>query len=606
MPGICGIAGDGPGKTDVLSRMLAALRRHDWYREHAHRDADGRAALGRVSLGDGADAPDVARSPDGSSACVIDGEIYGLPDGAAAQALLDRCQAGSLLEWLRAQHGLFAAAAWDGRTSRLWLVTDRFGMKPLYYATSGGRLSFASTLLALAADAVVKTAPDPRGLVDFFAYGQLLGNRTLCRDVSVVPPGTVLAFDARTGALTSSRYWQLASRDVDGGPAAQRRVVEAFKAAVDRRLTPGLPTAVSLSGGLDARTILAVIDERVHTLSTVTVGTPGSIDQKAAARMAELTGSRHCQITLDTAFLDRFEEHFRHEVSLTDGQHLTQAITLPALPRYRELGVRVLLRGHAGELLHMSKAYNFSMDDGAFAISSGEALRAWLQKQLCAWMLAGVDGPVLRSCSRADFDGLASQSLDEALREVEPVQPLLHKIWALFIGERLRRETALSMLEYGSLMRVRLPYLDNDLIDALFAVPPEQKRAEELQQAILRAHRPQFLDIVNANTGTRIGAPEVVRRLSTFKLRVLSKLGVPGYQPYERLGLWLRRELRPFAERTLLGPRCLDRGILEPDTVKRVLSAHFEERANHTYAILAMLTLEVGQQLLSGEVAGQA
>ena len=49
---------------------------------------------------------------------------------------------------------------------------------------------------------------------------------------------------------------------------------------------------------------------------------------------------------------------------------------------------------------------------------------------------------------------------------------------------------------------------------------------------------------------------------------MFAKLGLRGYQPYERLGLWLRRELRPLVEGLLLSPECLDRGVLTPDAVR--------------------------------------
>lgn len=77
---------------------------------------------------------------------------------------------------------------------------------------------------------------------------------------------------------------------------------------------------------------------------------------------------------------------------------------------------------------------------------------------------------------------------------------------------------------------------------------------------------------------------------------------MPGYQPYERLGLWLRRELKPFVARTLLDRRCLDRGLFEPDTVRRVVAAHTSGRANHTFLIMALLIFELGQRMmLEGE-----
>src|SRR5436305_5485298 len=101
----------------------------------------------------------------------------------------------------------------------------------------------------------------------------------------------------------------------------------------------------------------------------------------------------------------------------------------------------------------------------------------------------------------------------------------------------------LSLLKFRSVVEPRLPYLDNDLIPALLSAPTNMKLGEEIQARILSRHRPDFLRVVNANTGARVGAPPWQAKVATFQMKVLAKLGVPGYQPYERLGLWLRREL---------------------------------------------------------------
>src|SRR5204863_9327904 len=142
----------------------------------------------------------------------------------------------------------------------------------------------------------------------------------------------------------------------------------------------------------------------------------------------------------------------------------------------------------------------------------------------------------------------------------------------------------------------RLPYLDNDLVDELFAAPPELKLGDAIQAHILRRRRPDFLGVVNVNTGTVVGAGRVRRAVCNFRRRVLAKLGVKGYQPYERLGLWLRRELRPLVMRLLLSDRCLGRGVFDADTLRAVVDDHLHRRKNHTYLLLALMIFETGQR----------
>ena len=119
---------------------------------------------------------------------------------------------------------------------------------------------------------------------------------------------------------------------------------------------------------------------------------------------------------------------------------------------------------------------------------------------------------------------------------------------------------------------------------------------------MLRRRFPQFLGVVNANTGAPMGAGALRRKFATLRMKVLGKLGVPGYQPYERLGLWLRRELRPMVEDLVLSDRTLDRGVFEPDTARQVAENHFQRRQNHTALLLAMLIFELGQrEFVDGE-----
>jgi len=619
MPGICGIL-NRSGKLDVaaqLASMMRILRRDDWYVQHEYVDAGANLAIGRVSLGFVNGQPQPAASDDGSVQLVMDGELYDAPQVRAALAAeqngepVGNASHAELLlagyrrqgrDFFRKLHGSFSVAIWDASRRRLILTGDRFGMRPLYFAKLGDRLVFASSLQAVLRDPDLSNETNPRGLAQFFSFGQYFCNDTSVAGVEVAPAAAWICIDAETGRISVDRYYDLHA-EAATQPADASGVLDALDeqlhAAVARRLQETDHIGLALSGGLDARTILGMIDQTEHPVRTISYGIPGCLDHRCAARMSKLVGAQHTAHMLDADFLANYARHLETMVQLTGGQYLSQCIILPTLPLYRKLGIEALIRGHAGELMHMHKAYAYSLDERALEIRSDAELEAWLIEHLQGYMLEGVESPLFRGLDAAEVRRLALESLREALEPVRGIEPPVQRVWHLFLSQRLRRETTLSLAKFGTVAEVRVPYLDNDLVETLLAAPPELKLGETIQTHILQKRRPEFLRIVNANTGTRVGAGPLRRKLSTLRLRVLAKLGVPGYQPYERLGLWLRRELAPLVEDVLLGERCLDRGIFMPDTVRRVISDHASQRENHTYLLMAMLIFELGQRLLS-------
>ncbi|MBQ9455843.1 MAG: hypothetical protein IJU53_09275, partial [Thermoguttaceae bacterium] len=65
----------------------------------------------------------------------------------------------------------------------------------------------------------------------------------------------------------------------------------------------------------------------------------------------------------------------------------------------------------------------------------------------------------------------------------------------------------------------------------------------------------------------------------------------------EKMGLWLRRELKPLVSELLLKDGLSDRGIFNPDTISDVVQSHNSGK-NHTYLILALLILEKQMRFL--------
>lgn len=160
--------------------------------------------------------------------------------------------------------GRFAMLVWDSVARRGVLAADQLGSRPLYYASTGRRLVFASDLVHLNRLLPSRPPPDRVGLVHWLASGRLAPERTLYEGVHRLPGGHLLELDP--GGCRMVRYWEprYAPRSRVAREEAQGELRTAIAAAVRRGSADADPLGVLLSGGLDSGTVAAVAKRLVE------------------------------------------------------------------------------------------------------------------------------------------------------------------------------------------------------------------------------------------------------------------------------------------------------------------------------------------------------
>jgi asparagine synthase (glutamine-hydrolysing) len=162
-------------------------------------------------------------------------------------------------------NGQFAIALWDATRQRLVLARDRVGVRPLFYARSGGRLLFASEIKAILAVAPELASLDERGLAETFTFWAPAGERTVFKAVRNLPAGTLLVVEQ--GVQRLRRYWNWTFPEGRGRTdltmeEAGEQLRELLTDAVRLQLRADVPVGAYLSGGVDSAGIAALIGER--------------------------------------------------------------------------------------------------------------------------------------------------------------------------------------------------------------------------------------------------------------------------------------------------------------------------------------------------------
>jgi len=129
-------------------------------------------------------------------------------------------------------------------------------------------------------------------------------------------------------------------------------------------------------------------------------------------------------------------------------------------------------------------------------------------------------------------------------------------------------------------LEVRVPFLDNELVDIARRIPPKVKHSGEGGKRILR---------------------QAMRGLLPQEITEKPK---QGFSPPDES--WYRGPTMEQIRSLLLDPRTVARGYFRPASVRRVLDEHVAGRHNHRLLIWSLLCFEWWNRLfVDGEPAGR-
>lgn len=216
-------------------------------------------------------------------------------------------------------HGLLVSRN-DGTAT---LFNDRYGMQRLYYHESRNAFYFAAEAKAILAVLPELRNADPRGLGEFVACGCVLENRTLFRDVHVLPPGSAWTF--RDAALKQKgAYFEPSEWENQGSlepEAYYTKLRDAFSNNLPRYFEGREQVGISLTGGLDSRMIMAWSKAPPESLPSYTFGGPfrECHDVVIARKVARICQQPYEVIPVGDEFLSRFAHFAERTVYLSDG-----------------------------------------------------------------------------------------------------------------------------------------------------------------------------------------------------------------------------------------------------------------------------------------------
>lgn len=492
----------------------------------------------------------------------LDGEFYNqdkllaeteLHEGSDTEILLQLYAQQDDFSFLKMIDGLFAAVIYDEPKQQIYLISDRYGLRYLYWRIHDGVLYWSSELKGFVPIRDYLPKINRAALKQFVVIGFMLEDETWFEDVELLSSGSVLSFDLKSGGFDKQRYWWWDHIEPQVGKIDEDAIIEElgelFRNSVQRRCREETDVGITLSGGLDSRAILAAMPKGEHAIKALTFGRAGCDDVRFAKRAAEIKGVEHhvTDLCVENWLPPRLET-----VWLNDGfQDIKHA---GGAGKYIGELFPINLGGIGGDVV---------LGGGFLSVERSMDEITQDKKDLVAEVFA---------CEES--------MLTQFERYVG-----LRKFDYVFLQNETRRFAYAGSVAARTSFEDRAPFLDNRLVELAYSIPDRYRYDTKLYRKMLLRHFPAYYQHIPwQSTGMPISysarRERFHQKLKQIRLRLQGKFqrfGIAGHSSKEFASYadWIRLDpAKSFFKKLLCSHNALIQEYIPVDELRSVYERH--------------------------------
>lgn len=615
---MCGITGilnlnGAPVSPVHLKNMMDAI---------AHRGPDGKGQWidGAIGLGHRRlaiiDLSPAGHQPmltkDGRYSLTYNGEIYNhLTIRAELEAkgyqFRSQCDAEVVLyayaEWgteaFNRFNGMFALAIWDNKTKTLCLARDRYGIKPLYYAHQGKTFSFGSEQKAIQTQPYFKSTLDKPALLEYFTFQNILTDKTLVENITLLPPGCFMIVDpTKSTPITRTRYWDFDFREPTekaSDDEYREELDRLFRQAVQRQLMSDVDLGCYLSGGIDSGSITAIAAESYPNMKTFTCGfdlhSASGIELVYDERERAEMMSYHCkteqyEMVLKAGDMERAMSKLAwHIEEPRVGQSYPNYYAAQLASKF----VKVVLSGTGGDELFAGYPWRY------YRAVNNDNFEDYIDKYYLFWqrlipntkikeVFEPIWGDVDHVWTRDIFRNVFKHHADELTTPEDYINHSLYFEAKTFLHGLLVVEDKLSMA-HG--LESRVPFLDNDLVDFAMRCPVHLK-LNNLAEVVRINENDPGNKAKKYFQKTKDGKQIVRDVMSKYLPENISNAAKQGFSGPD--GSWFKGDSIDFVKEALLDDNAPLYKYMDKKSVQGMINEHLSGEKNNRLLIWSLLS----------------
>lgn len=406
--------------------------------------------------------------------------------------------------------GDYAVALYDPQRRTIILMRDAVGTQPLYYCVSESIFAFGSQIKAVMVAAGIQAHPNHAALAQLLVSGEGLPRGETCfAGVHSLPPGFAL-FVTRDSisSMTHTDLRPIVPTPLHTFEQSTAAFKRAFFESVQRRIEPNGNAAILVSGGLDSAALVCAAAanndaERILAISYGRSDGSGADERNHVNAVVSRAGVRSVYLDLQpTGFPDQVESDvWAGESPVIDDVPGTLHRAAAAA---RAHGAHNLLIGtwgdqvlfpfpppHLLELLRQWDVGSYRKLARAVAEWMADVPRNQINRALFGQAVRGFVPPgvlnrvrPLRRNTTGMFDLLPEQTTPRRHVPATHAAAIRREVTGAASVEAMEGTTKWA---WAHGLEAQLPFLDADLIQLLFAIPPEHALHEGVPKALLRS-----------------------------------------------------------------------------------------------------------------------
>ena len=499
-------------------------------------------------------------------------------------------------------NGMFAFCIWDKRNKELFLARDRYGIKPLYYYFQNNKFIFASEIKAILQNPEVKAKVDKFALLEYFTFQNIFSERTLFENMKLLPPGNYIKLKAETPSnFRQERWWDYDFREPELALSEEEYIEELnrlFKQAVKRQLIADVPIGSYLSGGIDSAAITSLAVKNIPYLPTFTVGfdlssasgSELSFDEREKAEfLSHLYKTEHYEAILKAGDLERVMESLVwHLEDLRMGQSYPDYYAAKLASKF----VKVILSGAGGDELfggYPWRYYRAVVNDN-FEDYIEKYYRYWqrlIPNRFMPSLFKPESWKTIKDYWTINVFREVMKGKEERIYGPEDyVNRSLYFEIKTFLSGLLLVEDKLSMAHS---LEMRLPFLDNDLVDFAMKVPVRYKLRNLKKVVRLNENEPgpktkKYFE------KTRDGKLILRKLMNRYVPPEITNQVKQGFSAPD--ASWFKGESIDYIRNLLLNKKAKIFNYLQYNYVKKIIEEHSSGKVNHRLLIWSFLSFE--------------